>query len=296
MKKKTKRNLLSTLALICALAALGVSALALSSVPEDQTHLIDGLYQENQQLRTRVEELEAQLDQLMTAVNLQSWTLDANPWPDSTGADVVLTATPSAYQAGVTATFLVMLDGKEAASVPCHWDGTVFTATAALSAADGYSYFCLFSSPGGSQQLALTGPDAPDAGGPVYLQSSLSAYCNLVVNDWIENPGKLVLTDAYAQVQLPRICAAGDVEIRTAEIVLKHNGADSLRIPIKLFPSEVEGSLDQTITDLQISMPELETDDTLELYLEVVLTDGRRLSAFGVSWNMEDGKLTSAVG
>jgi hypothetical protein len=34
----------------------------------------------------------------------------------------------------------------------------------------------------------------------------------------------------------------------------------------------------------------------MELFLEVSLTDGRRLSAFGVTWHLENEKLTSAVG
>ena len=295
--KKKKTRLISTLALICALAALALSALNLATVPEDQSHLIDNLYAENKRLADRVEALENQLDQLMTAVNLQSWTLDVAPWADSTGADVTLTATPSGYQAGVGATFLVMLEGDPVASIPCHWDGSAFTATASLNALDGYSYFCQLSSPNGSQQLPLTGPDAPDAGIAVYLQSSLSAYCNLVVTDWLENAGNsLVLTDAYAQVQLPQISSDGTVEIVSAEIVLRCNGTESIRIPIKLSPSEVAGSFDLTITDLQFPIPELNEGDALDLSLEVILSDGRRMSAFGITWRLENGKLTSTVG
>lgn len=295
--KKKKKSIVPMLTLVCALAALILSALVLATAPEDQSHLIDDLYAENAQLQDRVEALEAKLDQLMTAVSLQSWTLEVAPWADSTGADVTLTAVPSSYQAGVSATLVVMLDGEQVLSEGCYWNGSAFTAVASLNAADGYSYYCLLSAPEGSQKLPLTGPDTADAGIPVYLQSSLSAYCNLVVNDWIENPGSsLVLTDAYAQVQLPRICADGTVEIVTAEVVLRMNDVESVRIPIKLSPSEVEGSFDLIITDLHIPMPELQETDVLELSLEVTLTDGRRLNAFGVTWHLEDGKLASAVG
>jgi hypothetical protein len=119
----------------------------------------------------------------------------------------------------------------------------------------------------------------------------------LVVNDWVENPGSaLVLTDAYAQVQLPRVSVAGEVEIGKAEVVLRLNDTESIRLPIKLSPSEVAGSFELVITDLQIPMPELTETDVLELYLEVSLTDGRKLTAFGVTWHLENEKLTSAVG
>lgn len=295
--KKKKKSVILTAALVCALAALVLSALCLLAIPEDQSYLIDDLYAENARLRERVDILEEKLDQLMTAVNLKSWTLDVAPWADSTGAEVTLTAVPSVYQADFGASLVVMLDGRQVISEECTWNGIAFTATVPVNAADGYSYYCLLSTPAGSQKLPLTGPDMSDAGVPVYLGSSLSAFCNLVVNDWVENPGKnLVLTDAYAQVQLPRVSADGKVEILTAEIVLRLNGAESIRIPIKLSPSEVEGSFELSITDLQIPMPELQDTDVLELFLETVLTDGRRLNAFGVTWHLEGGKLASAVG
>lgn len=295
--KKKKKSLTPLLALVCALAALALSAMNLALAPEDQSHLIDDLYSENQQLQERVDSLESQLEQLMTAVNLQSWALDVEPWADSTGADVTLTAVPSGYQAGVSATFLVTLNGEQVESLPCHWDGSAFTATASLGAADGYGYYCLLISPSGTQKLPLATADSQESSIPVYLLSSLSSYCNLVVSDWVENPGSaLVLTDAYAQVQLPRISAVGDVELASTEIVLRLNDAESVRIPIKLAPSEVAGSFDLTITDLQVSMPELSDTDVLELSLEVTLTDGRNLKAVGVTWRLDKGKLTSAVG
>lgn len=295
--KKKNNHLISALTLICALAALLLSLLGLAAGPEDQTHLIDDLYAENKALEERVEALEDQLDQLLTSVNLQSWSLDVAPWPDSTGADVTLTAIPSGYRTGVGGEFLIMLEGERMQSVPCAWDGNAFTATASLNAVDGYSYYFLLTSPEGTRQLALVTPDSPDAGVPVYLQSSLSAYCNLIVNDWIENAGgALVLTDAYAQVQLPRISTGGSVEISTAEVVLRLNGEESIRIPVKLAPSEVANSFDLSIRDLEIPIPELHESDMMELSLEVSLTDGRRLMAFGATWYLENGKLTSAVG
>ena len=295
--KQKKNSPVPFLALVLSLAALLLSCLALRALPEDQSHLIDDLYAENRQLREQIEALDGQLNQLLTVVNLQTWTLDVSPWSDSTGADVTLTATPSGYRPGVSAEFLVMLEGTLIQSIPCAWDGSVFSATASLSAADGYSYFFLLTSPTGTQQLPLSDPNLPETDIAVYLQSSLSSYCNLVIHDWTENSGgSLVLTDAYAQAQLPRISAKGSVEILTADIVLRHNGAETSRVPIQLSPNEVAGSLDVTITNLELSMPELAATDVLELTLEVLLSDGRHLNAFGITWTLDNGKLTSAVG
>lgn len=295
--KKKQITFLAILALICSLAGLALGGYLFTQMPQDQTHLIDDLYQENQELQGQIEDLNERLDQFMTVSSLDSWTLTATPWADSTGADVTLTATPTEYREGVIATLVVLLDGQQVSSVPCIWDGEAFVGTASLNAADGYSYLCQLTGPSGVQQLPLMTPDSPDAGIPVYLLSSLSSYCNLVVNDWFEQSGTtLVLTDAYAQVQLPQISVNGDLFIISQELILRHNGEISARVPIKLTPSEVMGSYDLTITDLQMPMPLLEEGNSLELYLEVTLSDGRHLQAFGISWYLENGKLSSVVG
>ena len=309
MKKKTAKRI-SILALVLSLLGIVLGAYLITSRPKDQTQNVQELTQENQQLRQQVTDLEDQLtglqeqltglqnqlDQFMTLSSLKDWSLKAAPWSDSTGADVTLTATPTEYQPGMGATLLVMLGDRQAASVPCMWDGTVFTGTANLNAADGYSYFCLLSGPNGVQQLSLSNPDSEDAGIPVFLQSALSSYCNLVVHDWEEQNGtSLVLTSAYVQVQLPQI-QNQELTITAQELVLRLNGQLSAKVPVKLYPSEVKGSYDATLSDLHLPMPQLEQDDVLELYLEVTLSDGRRLQAFGISWHLEEGQLTSSVG
>lgn len=295
MKKKQKA-FLSVLAVILSAAALAVSFFTLSQLPEDQTHLIDDLYRENHALRAQIEELNTQLNQVITVSTLQEWELDVSPWADSTGADVTFTAVPSEFRSGVSAELLVLLDGIQVSSTPCLWDGSSFTATVSLDAADGYCYYCLLTSPGGTQQLTLATPDSPDAGTPVYLQSGMQSYCNLVISDWAQEDGSLVLSSAYAQVQLPQISAAGTVQIISTELVLRLNGEDSTRVPITLNPSEVANSFDATLSDLSLPMPELDNADSLELYLEVVLSDGRHLQAFGISWYLENGRLQSVVG
>ncbi len=290
-----KKNLSALLALLlCAMPVL--SACQKEAPANDYEQQIAALTQENAALKEQVDVLTRQLESIQNAV-LTDWDLTAKASSDRNSAVLSFSAVPAVAPEGQTVSLVVLLNGFEAESVQCAPQDGTYYGTLTLPAADGYSYYCLLSSPNGSRQLPLTGPNTPDAGIPVYLQTSLSAYSNLVVNNWIENPGStLVLTDAYAQVQLPQISADGAVQIVTAEVVLRLNGVESARIPIKLAPSEVAGSFDLTITDLQIPMPELEQGDVLELSLEVNLSDGRRLNAFGITWTSENGKLTSAVG
>lgn len=294
MKKKTIKRI-AVLSLILALVGIGLGAFILSTQPEDQALNVDALYRENEELRLQIDELREQLAQFMTVSSLKEWNLTATPWTDSTGADVTFTAVPSEYQAGMGATLVVMLGERQTAAVPCVWDGNRFAATVNLNAADGYSYFCMLSGPNGMQQLSLMGPDSEKPGIPVFLQSALSSYCNLVVNDWISENNSLILKGAYAQVQLPQI-QVRDLQISSQTLVLRLNGQVSSKVPVALIPSEVAGSYEVVITDLQIPMPELKADDVLELHLEVSLSDGRHLQAFGISWYLEDGELASFVG
>ena len=293
MKKKTIKRI-AVAALLLALVGIGLGAFALLTQPEDHTQRIEELYQENTRLQEQVAQLQTQLDQFLTLSSLSDWELTAVAWADSTGADVTFTAVPTEYQPGMGATLLVMLGDRQAASVPCVWDGTVFRGTANLNAADGYSYFCLLSGPNGVQQLSLMGPESENAGIPVYLQSALSSYCNLLVSDWVEQNGSsLILNGAYAQVQLPQI---QELTIASQELVLRLNGQISVKVPIMLMPSEVAGSYELIINDLHLPMPELDSTDNLELYLEITLSDGRHLQAFGIGWYLENGKLSASVG
>ena len=293
MKKKTIKRI-AVAALLLALAGIGLGAFALLTQPEDHTQRIEELYQENTRLQEQIAQLQTQLDQFLTLSSLSDWELTAVAWADSTGADVTFTSVPTEYQPGMGATLLVMLGDRQAASVPCVWDGTVFRGTANLNASDGYSYFCLLSGPNGVQQLSLMGPESENAGIPVYLQSALSSYCNLLVSDWVEQNGSsLILNGAYAQVQLPQI---QELTIASQELVLRLNGQISVKVPIMLMPSEVAGSYELIINDLHLPMPELDSTDNLELYLEITLSDGRHLQAFGIGWYLENGKLSASVG
>ena len=293
--KQKKKSILPLLALILALAALAMSVLSFANQPEDQTHLIDDLYAENRQLKERVDALENRLQQLLTVANLQSWELGVQPWADSTGAEVTFAAVPSDYQSGVSATFLVELNGERIEEVPCQWDGKQFSASGPLNAADGYRYYCLLTSTVGSQLLPLATPNDPTSVEAVYLLSSISAYCNLVVYDWSVKDGALIVSDAYAQVQLPLI-GTDAIQITQSDIVARLNGEEIDRTAITLSPSEVAGSYEVTVPEIDISLPELSEGDSLELYLEVSLSDGRKLKAFGINWYLEGGELTSAVG
>ena len=290
-----KSNFLTTLALILAAVSLAVSGLTLALLPEDQTHLINDLYQENNELRARIEELGSLLDQQQTDVVLTDWNLEVRPWADSTGAEILLTATPAKFDTGMTAILEVWLGDQLAASEACLWDGIRLTAEVSLSAAEGYSYYLKLGEGASLQNLPLSTPDNPVFDLPVYLESSLSAFCNLLAGDSHAAEGILTVNDLYAQVRLPQ-AGPGDITILSAQLLLRRNGSDAVRMEIQLQPGEVPSDYDAVIDQLDLPVGTLNAGDNLELYLEVKLSDGRNLSVFGISWHYDGTTLISAVG
>ena len=107
-------------------------------------------------------------------------------------------------------------------------DGSRYTATVELPAADGYSFYCLITgSTGTQQQIPLITPDNPGDGSLMDLGSSMNAYCSLFVDSWNYTDGKLTLDNAFAQAQMPKISTGGnDVTATGAALVFLHNGQE----------------------------------------------------------------------
>ena len=258
------------------------------------------LQQENAALQAQVNDLTNQLASMKQKASLETWTMDVIPWPGNTGANVTISAIPKAHVDGQSATISVQLNGLEAESVPCAWDGTAYTATVELHAADGYSYYCILTSLDGSQeQIALNTPENPTEDSLIYLASYLNAYANMIVDGdgWKADKKKLTISSGYIQVQMPQLTMGSDsVTIEKAELVLKLSGEETDRQSITLPKGEGEGSYEMAVTDLSFEMPKMADDHQLDLWLEVTLSDGQTLSTCGGSWYYSNGDLVLAVG
>lgn len=300
-----KKNIVTVLALILAAASL-ISCLLIVFKSRKDLEIANRRYEElnvtNRHLEEQVKNLTAQLEAARETeapaapIQLHSWTLDVAPWADSTGADISLNASVDGWQEELSAQFLVQLEGQEIVNTPCQWDGESFFVTAALDAADGYGYFLVLNLPDGTQEAyTLTTPSNPTLDIPVYLASSLSAYCNLVVSQWQETEEGILLDSAYVHVQLPRITPGDPAAVENAQLVLSHNGTDIHQVPITLQPGEMEGGYELPLSQILLPLPETATDDMLELRLEVSTTSAE-LSAIGISWWRTEAGLDAVVG
>ena len=293
MKRNTGKKFLA----ITAAAVLTVSLAACGQEPEGvDPEYVEQLESECVDLRNQNQDLENQLGDLQQTVVLKSYSLKATPNAEGDGATVEMTASPMRFEEGQKAIFRVMLDGQQVFSGEGSLNDTTFSASAELKAADGYSYECVITQPDGSESaINLSSPDAPLYESCVYLAASLNAYCNLFVEDWTQEDGKLTLVTGYAQVQLPRI-GGHTVDYQSSRLVLKLGDAELQSVPVEMPRGEAEGSYEIVLENVNFDMPEIEDEQQLDLWLEVSLDNGKSLTYNGCSWFFADGNLTLAVG
>lgn len=228
------------------------------------------------------------------ALGISDWSMSATTWSSPNGATIHLSATPEVYAEGLIAAFSVRLDGEEVASVPCDWDGTVFTASADLNAADGYSYYVVLTGPDGStEEFGVNTASTPAIEAYVNMQTALASYCSVTVEESAFAEGTLVLLSGKVQVQAPTITNDGEaITCKSTQLVLSLEGEELGRKDITPEQGETAGLFEAELKDVVFEIPQLESEQKLELYLHVTFSNDQVLSAFGGNWfSSEDGLL-----
>ena len=231
-------------------------------------------------------------------LGLADFTLSSSTWSSPNGATVTLTAIPNGYAEGQAAIFSVRLEGTDVENVPCEWNGTAYTASAELNAADGYCYYVVLTTSSGDQtEVAINTPAAPTNEALINMETALNTYCQLLVESSDADDKKLTLTAGIAQIQLPRITNDGEaVTCTEAVLVLNFNGAETDRKTLKLPEPDGNGLYTLNISDTRFDLPAMEDDQQLTLRLDVTLSNGQVLTDANGTWSYIDGRLVSAVG
>lgn len=293
-----KKRIVSVLLVALMLTGLMLSFAGCSGAEEDESAAyIAELEAANAQLQAQVDELTAQLETMKQRAALQEWNLDAAPWNDGNGATVTFTAVPVTYVEGMRAALSVRMGDLEAEGTNCNWDGAAFTGSVELTAADGYSYYCILTSADGSQQeIVLNSPENVTNEMLVYLGTSLTAYANLVVEEWEATDTVLTLKTGHIQVQMPQLSADGASSVTKSALVLKLNGEEVERQSVELVAGENSTSYQQTLDNTKFAMPKADDDFQLDLYLEVSLSNGSTMEVLGGSWYSNNDELVLVVG
>lgn len=229
---------------------------------------------------------------------LSDWSMRATTWSSPNGATIHISATPETYAEGLIAAFEVRLNGEDVAVVPCEWDGTVFTASADLNAADGYSYYVVLTAADGTtEEIAVNTASQPTVEAFVNMETALASYCSVTVEQSTFEGSKLTLSSGKAQIQAPTI--TNDNEVITcakSELVLMFNGEPLATKALTLNETETAGLFEVQLQNITFDVPEMEDDQQLDLYLNVTLSNGQVLSAFGGNWFYNNEGLLPVVG
>lgn len=274
-----RKNLLAVIALVA------VFALALAGCGSDDKNATDAA--------PSVPEMSAGQE-----LTLTSSTLTVTTWSSPNGATVNLTATPNGYAKGQSAAFLVRLEGEEAANVPCEWNGSVYTASADLNAADGYCYCVLLTAADGTQtEVAINTPTAPTDDALINLKSALDSYCNMTVASATQDGSTLTLTGGSVDVQAPRITNEGEaITCSKAELVLTFDEEIVGTAALTMEAAEIPGSYTADISGISFNIPAMEDDQQLSIRLDVTLSNGQFLTAPGGTFSFLNGEMVSSVG
>lgn len=231
-------------------------------------------------------------------LTLTDWTMSASTWSSPNGATVHISATPSRYIEGQKATFIVRLEGEEAANVPCDWDGKQYTASADLNGANGYCYYVVLDDVYGTvTEVSVNTPTDPRNEALINMEDALNSYCNLVVEETTVTEKKLTLSSGKIEVQAPKIGNDGDtISCVDVLLILRLNGEEIARKPLVMQGTDDVGYYTLDMSNVSFDLPSLEGEQQLSLDLEVKLSNDQILSAPGGSWYTSDDGLMSAVG
>lgn len=231
-------------------------------------------------------------------LTLTDWSMSASTWSSPNGATVHITATPSHYEEGQSATFVVRLESEEVASVPCEWDGTNYTASVDLNAANDYCYYVVLAAVDGTaSEVAVNTPAAPTDESLINLEASLSSYCNIIITESSIESNKLTLVSGNVQVQAPILTNEGETTTcQEAVLILLFNDETLEQKTLALTQSETNGLFEANLENIVFDIPQLEADQSIDLTLQAVLSNGQTLSAFGGNWFYDEEGLVPVVG
>lgn len=116
------------------------------------------------------------------------------------------------------------------------------------------------------------------------------AYCNLIIGDWTFEEGKLTVSTAFAQA------LAENTALDSAAIVLTVNGEALHMLSIEMAPGEASDSYELDLSELTFEIAGLADGNSVELLLEITLSDGRTLTSCGGSWEYLEENLQMIAG
>ena len=231
-------------------------------------------------------------------LSLTSWNMSASTWSSPNGATVHINATPNAYAEGQKADFVVRLESDDVTTIPCQWDGTNYTASADLNAANGYCYYVVLTAADGTvTECAVNTPAAPVNEALINMEAALASYCSVTIEESEIADNKLNLANCKVQVQAPTITNEGEtISCKEAYLILSFNEEELAKVEVNLEETATAGLFEAAVSGITFDIPALENDQKVVLSVNAALSNGQALSAFGGEWVYNEEGLLPVVG
>lgn len=274
-----KKNLLSVIALTLAAAGLASSLV---------------LWNTLNQIRGEMAALMMQMDVLVAgavAPDPGVITLSAAPRDDGSVA-VTLTLESAEEVIDAAPALIVMQNDSLVSQVPCFREGNICTATTALPIDDGYTYILAY----GGWEYLVASPDNGAYPQFVNLADSMSAYCNLVLGEWIVLDGRLTLDTCHLHVQLPLLSTQDAPSSINVRLILRYNNETFESYDIALMPGEGQAGYEASPEELSFSLPDLAEGEEVDLWIEADLPGGEVIRNTGGSWTATSDGFVMAAG
>ena len=229
---------------------------------------------------------------------LTEWSMSASTWSSPNGATIHISAVPNFYEEGQAADFVVRLEGDDIAVIPCQWDGTSYTASADLNAANGYCYYvALTAADGTASEVAVNTPAEPTNEAFIDIEAALESYCSITIDDSTFADGQLTLSAGKVQVKAPQITNENEtITCQEAVLILSYNGEELERKVLSLSQTETQGLQEAALDNITFDIPDMKKEQKVELTLNATLSNGQILSAYGANWVFNEEGLMSVVG
>ena len=129
------------------------------------------------------------------------------------------------------------------------------------------------------------------------FQNSVSsdAYCHLMVNQWSSDLTNLTVVNGVAQVTVTT-SGSSELLVQSAQLVLRQGVREFSRIPVSLLVGENGTNFEALLENISFPLPELEENDQVDLWLEVVLSDGQILLSPACGWYRSGNDLFMVAG
>ena len=231
-------------------------------------------------------------------LSLTSWNMSASTWSSPNGATVHINATPNAYAEGQKADFVVRLESDDVTTIPCQWDGTNYTASADLNAANGYCYYVVLTAADGTvTECAVNTPAAPVNEALINMEAALASYCSVTIEESEIADNKLNLANCKVQVQAPTTTNEGEtISCKKAYLILSFNEEELAKVEVNLEETATAGLFEAAVSGITFDIPALENDQKVVLSVNAALSNGQALSAFGGEWVYNEEGLLPVVG